>query len=330
MGIRSIMITERLVALVLLYHVKSVEETDKMVEKVEYSEMYWLRFPLGERISFASAGQFVSSKNPVHSRRRLDTAVLLLGCEGEMPLAQEERRFILRRGNFQILLPGMEHYGTAPASAGQSHFWCHFTLPEGSEILSAEEGELVSTEGRWALLPEFGRIENEEKYVILFHQLIDAAYWGGLREELRQEICDAYLKILLDGLSGDYLQEADREREPKKSRRAIVSRVREWIRGHVDEPLTVARLAEEFQYNADYLTKMVKGETGRSLVEEIQSIRMEEAKKLLVTSGLRVCEIAFAVGFEDEKYFMRTFKKSENVTPSEYRQAHFRTHTNVK
>ena len=44
---------------------------------------------------------------------------------------------------------------------------------------------------------------------------------------------------------------------------------------------------------------------------------------------MKIKEISLEVGFYDEKYFMKTFKKYEDVTASEYRQSYFRTHINI-
>ena len=54
------------------------------------------------------------------------------------------------------------------------------------------------------------------------------------------------------------------------------------------------------------------------------------AMKLLLETGLSVAAVAGACGFGDEKYFMRAFKRHVGVTPSQFRRAHCRLHTNIK
>lgn len=63
--------------------------------------------------------------------------------------------------------------------------------------------------------------------------------------------------------------------------------------------------------------------------EYIHKLKISKAKELLY-SGQSIKEIAYSLGFQDEKYFMRLFKKYENVTPTEFRKAYYRTYINTK
>lgn len=61
----------------------------------------------------------------------------------------------------------------------------------------------------------------------------------------------------------------------------------------------------------------------------IHDIKMTKAKELLTNTTMTVKEIAHHVGFSDEKYFMRLFKKYEKMTPSQFRNAYYLTHMNI-
>lgn len=65
-----------------------------------------------------------------------------------------------------------------------------------------------------------------------------------------------------------------------------------------------------------------------NLKEYIHITRLRKATDLLSSSNLSIKEIANEVGFQDEKYFMRVFKKYKKMTPSEFRNAYYRTHLN--
>ena len=52
----------------------------------------------------------------------------------------------------------------------------------------------------------------------------------------------------------------------------------------------------------------------------LTSIRMEKAKKLLLSTPLSVAEVAERAGYGDYRVFTKVFKKSESVTPSQYRR----------
>ncbi len=90
------------------------------------------------------------------------------------------------------------------------------------------------------------------------------------------------------------------------------------------------QLAAAFQYNPDYLTQFFKAETGEPLRHYIIRCRLRDAKRLLLNTDLHMTEITYQVGFQDVKHFLKTFKQWESVTPSAYRQTHYRTHINTE
>lgn len=56
------------------------------------------------------------------------------------------------------------------------------------------------------------------------------------------------------------------------------------------------------------------------ITDYIRNARMEAAKKMLLTTALSVNEIAEKTGFPDTNYFIRLFKKTNNITPNQYRK----------
>lgn len=262
-------------------------------------------------VQFLSAGRFVSRNGTPHPRRCLPETVLLTGFAGEMSIRQEEREYTLRRGEYLLLQPQRIHVGTAPVSDGQSHFWCHF-LPQTPPAL-----------------PEYGQLPEPERFFVLFRQLIDTAYRGELSPPLRQSLCDRYTEILLCELAAANTAVPKADAHHRK-RQVLVQAIREWIKENRRGDLSVQRCAAAFQYNPDYLTQLFKAETGEPLRHYMIGCRLQEAKRLLLNTDLHVAEIAYQVGFQDVKHFMKTFKQWESVTPSAYRQTHYRTHINTE
>ena len=80
-----------------------------------------------------------------------------------------------------------------------------------------------------------------------------------------------------------------------------------------------AELARLFYLNKDYMCRKFKKIFNVSMVSYLNQIRIEHGKKLIRNTSLRLRDIAYQVGFDDEKYFTRQFKKLTTVTPSEYR-----------
>ena len=93
----------------------------------------------------------------------------------------------------------------------------------------------------------------------------------------------------------------------------------EWIRIHYEQPLTVAGIAERFNYHPTYLTGLFKKYTGYPLMTYINRVRITISKNLLTDQAYKVSTVARLCGFPDEKYFMKLFKRYEGMTPSQYR-----------
>ena len=69
------------------------------------------------------------------------------------------------------------------------------------------------------------------------------------------------------------------------------------------------------------MSDMIKAETGKTAVDQINLFLIEEAKNLLLSSNASISETAYQLGFEYPQYFSRLFKKKTGVSPKEYIQS---------
>lgn len=100
----------------------------------------------------------------------------------------------------------------------------------------------------------------------------------------------------------------------------IMDRVEEYIRNHFNEDLNLKSIADRFYVNSVYLGQLFRKHFGLYFKDYLHRLRMEEAKKLLKGTELKVYEIAAAVGYSDPNYFVSKFKKITQYTPLEYRE----------
>ena len=89
---------------------------------------------------------------------------------------------------------------------------------------------------------------------------------------------------------------------------------------HLAEDISLTILAEQFHLNSQYISQLFKSEIGVNFLAYLTNIRMEKAKKLLLSTSLSVAEVADQSGYGDYRVFTKVFKKSEGVTPSQYRR----------
>jgi YesN/AraC family two-component response regulator len=114
----------------------------------------------------------------------------------------------------------------------------------------------------------------------------------------------------------------------KKYERIDLQPVQDWIRIHCLETISLEKIANYFNYNKYYLTRVYKKSFGIGIFEQITKFRLKHAKELLIETNLSTVEIASKVGYEDSKYFMRIFRKHEGITPTQYRKAFCQKHYN--
>lgn len=98
-----------------------------------------------------------------------------------------------------------------------------------------------------------------------------------------------------------------------------LKRVEDFINENFTEDISREGLASAVEMNPNYMGSLFKTYTGKTINEYINTLRVEEAKRLLDEGRLRVIDIAFEVGFENIVTFNRVFKKLTGRTPSEYK-----------
>lgn len=91
-----------------------------------------------------------------------------------------------------------------------------------------------------------------------------------------------------------------------------------YIRHHIAEPLTVARVAAGAACSEATAQRHFARHTGQSMQSWIRHFRMREAARLLRTTGLRVNEVAGLVGYRDPLYFSRAFRREFGIAPSQF------------
>ncbi|WP_246303297.1 response regulator transcription factor [Paenibacillus plantarum] len=94
---------------------------------------------------------------------------------------------------------------------------------------------------------------------------------------------------------------------------------KQFINKHYKEDLSLEKVAEHLQLSTAYLSNLYKKETGQNFIEYITEVRISQAKFLLKTTDLRIAEIAREVGYSDEYYFSKVFKKNVGEPPLKYR-----------
>ena len=91
---------------------------------------------------------------------------------------------------------------------------------------------------------------------------------------------------------------------------------------YTDCNLSIQETAEHVGISEVHLRRIFRDVARITPVKYLMDLRLDQAKILLQSSNYSICEIALAVGFSDQYYFSRLFKKNTGQSPSEYKEKH--------
>lgn len=291
-----------------------------------------LKININKPVHFISGGLFITERPWIHSQRIIDSFEIIIGLNKILYIQEGSTKYEVKPGDVLLLLPNRIHKGYIECDEDLSFYWFHFYCQEHHDIMDKstanEELLLITTHSLSQhpiadiYVPLFCTPANLDRINILSQQLLHVAnsnyyiYHGA----------NYLLTSLLIELSEQYIVS-----EIKQSRTQSdlnLEKIKEWIRINIHNDISVASIAEKFNYNKTYLSRLFKQKTGMSLLEYLHYMKIRKAKQLLATTSYSIKEISYSVGIQDEKYFMRLFKKHENMTPSEFRKAYYRIHMN--
>ncbi|KGE16982.1 response regulator [Paenibacillus wynnii] len=114
------------------------------------------------------------------------------------------------------------------------------------------------------------------------------------------------------------------EPEPNKgSGEKAIDVALQFIKEHYSEDLTLEKMASVVFLNPAYFSQLFKQKTGQGYKEYVTTLRLEQAKRLLLIPKLKLAEIAERVGYQDMRHFTQMFRKRYHLTPTEYRQQQY-------
>lgn len=147
---------------------------------------------------------------------------------------------------------------------------------------------------------------SETDYYIYDFRQVTTTYptFSGMIRALRADIHAAQS----DGDSSEYTNTA-------------FMRLLSYIGENYRSDISLTSAGKALNMSPNYVSQLFKKESGETFVHYITQLRMDDAVRLLTTTNMPVVDIAMQVGFNDYFYFLKTFKRVKNKTPSQYRQS---------
>lgn len=134
-----------------------------------------------------------------------------------------------------------------------------------------------------------------------------------------QTACQAYMDILVVQLMRNTGTSMTQPADSSPTNRQCAA-IRRYIDSHYKEPLTLDMLAAEANINKYYLAHAYKQAYGISPIQYMIAHRIQESKRLLTETDLSLSQISAILGFSSASYFSQSFRKSEGISPAEFRK----------
>lgn len=108
-----------------------------------------------------------------------------------------------------------------------------------------------------------------------------------------------------------------------RQKKELVEAVDQYLALNLANPISRADVSGYSGYSPVHVARLFKGVMGKTIVERLTELRLQESERLLVNSDIPITEIALSVGFNSFSHFTQLFKRNTGLSPSEYRKKRF-------
>ncbi|GIP00377.1 putative HTH-type transcriptional regulator YisR [Paenibacillus lautus] len=285
--------------------------------------MLCLEFAIPPLPQFVTAGYAVWKPGDQHFARTFGVYDLLLVTRGTLYMTEGQTEYEVCAGKLLVLEAGLRHFGHRACLEHTEIYWVHFIHGHPAAYIS--QGDIP-----WSALLSKGTVEDVEpstqqrmylpKFASVDVQTV---------EPMLRELNDIHnrlngenalkLHVLQAELFAALQAHCARMTEPEPSSR-LAQAAAAYLNEHWREPFERAALEEKLHFQASYIARCMKKHIGKTPLQYVLHMRLEEAKKLLGGTVLGISEIAERVGIRDSNYMTRLFTAKLGMTPGAYRQ----------
>lgn len=226
--------------------------------------------------------------------------VFLFVERGELTYCIDDDRLPLTRGDLLYFPAGCSRHAASNGLQGHTKY----------AVLFRRQSELPALplldNGRYSLIRSGSYDYIKQRFSLLIQQ------WIG-KLPYYETVCSGVLLELL-GLAQREMESAH---VPSK-KLSLARRIQDYILTHYREPIRIETLAELVDRTPNYVTKMFREVTGLTPIAYLHQVRVTAARDLLAHTHLSIGQIADRLGFCDQSYFNRVYKKMMGYPPSSH------------
>lgn len=264
-----------------------------------------LQHPLLSGLWISATGYFPKIKGHLWRRNQeeADTYLLIYCLDGRGWFCSGGKEWQVAPGDLVVAVAGVAHSYGADAHAPWTIQWVHFHGAEGAHLVALTQapatGGVINIGLHAALFTSFNDMLNTLDAGYSQHHLMVAAAC------LRYILCRTAF-IVTYSASSRAGQEID----------GVIG----FMRQHVEERFSLAQLAAKAKMSRSTFTRVFREKTGYPPVEYFLCLKVQRACELLETTDMSISQISRRLGYQDQYYFSRLFKKFMHLSPQRYRQ----------
>jgi len=275
--------------------------------------MLFFQYPADILPEITLIGQDVRTCLHQNIRRVSEDYIFYIVTEGEMWFMEGDTEHHLSKGDCFLFEPGILHYGLCD-SCYQIRY-IHFHHPSVRRLV--RENEDTSSVEAFVAIPKQMHISDEKGMKHILASIGEAIVHNYSRIENGRALSACMVHRLFLELYRLYVM-LDERRHVSTSH---VEEVLAYLHTHYPQKLTGSIIEKDLSYNFDYLNQLFHRAFDTTIFQMLETIRMEAARNLMLTSNLSIEQIASEVGFKDAAYFTKVFKKHYTLSPLRYRQS---------
>ncbi|WP_026885945.1 response regulator transcription factor [Clostridium beijerinckii] len=171
---------------------------------------------------------------------------------------------------------------------------------------------------------------DDKRNIILVSKINDMVWWISVAKEIQTEIYK-YLKcnVLIEQASvsnsvlkikDEYTKIINSVNEKKKCSSMVLLTIKYIEDNYYSNDLSINYISNRLEVTSSYLSKLLKKETGLSFIDYLTKIRIKKAMYIMEDPAIKIYDVADLVGYSNQHYFCRAFKKVVGISPTEYKR----------